>query len=407
MHHTKSRVVLVVAKHVLREYAPDVAGPNRTRSQYPPLCSRHAHYGIAPQPNRQRPCWGRASDAQRCRTHQVATSASVRVMPGAEVETRSRGAKNAGEPALELEGLTKRFGDRVAFEDVSLRVNRGEVFGLLGPNGAGKTTLVRSCATLVRPSEGRAHVLGMKLEASNGAQIRSRIAVMPETPGLYGNLSVVENLRLFARLYAVDDLDGRIHDVLNAVDLSSRRADLCRSLSKGLRQRVAIARTLLGQPELIFLDEPTSGLDPVAAHDVLDLIASLRAEGRTVLITTHRLDEAERVCDRVAILRQRLLAVGKPGDLGLGSHRSLIVRVAGAAEDAKAHLARVVEISRVSIADAHTLRIDGAEPDEVAPLVAETLVRAGDRLLELSSPRERLEEVYLELVRTDTREDDR
>ncbi|ACU53982.1 ABC transporter related [Acidimicrobium ferrooxidans DSM 10331] len=310
-------------------------------------------------------------------------------------------------PALELDGLTKRFGDRVAFESVTLRVDRGEVFGLLGPNGAGKTTLVRTCATLVRPSEGRARVLGIDLEASNGPEIRRRIAVMPEAPGLYGNLSVVENLRLFARLYGVHDVDRAIREALDAVDLSSRRDDACRALSKGLRQRVAIARTLLGQPELIFLDEPTSGLDPVAARDVLELIASLRAQGRTVLITTHRLDEAERVCDRVAILRQRLLAVGKPGELGLGSQRSLVVRVGGAAEDAKAHLAPVVEAAHVVVTDEHTLRIDGAEPDELAPVVAEALVHAGDRLLELASPRERLEEVYLELVGGETKESDR
>jgi ABC-2 type transport system ATP-binding protein len=169
---------------------------------------------------------------------------------------------STGEPALAVEHLTKRFGDRVAFDDVSFEVGYGEVFGFLGPNGAGKTTTVRTLGTLIAPSSGTAIVAGIPLSAKNGPVIRSRISIMPESPGLYLRLTVMENLQCFAGLYELDDVRGRIARALRAVNLDDRAGDLCGSLSKGLRQRVALARALLSDPARLFLDEPTSGLDP-------------------------------------------------------------------------------------------------------------------------------------------------
>lgn len=200
--------------------------------------------------------------------------------------------------ALIVEHLTKRFGDRVAFDDLSFEVGYGEVFGFLGPNGAGKTTTVRTLGTLIAPSPGAAMVAGIPLNAQNGPAIRSRISIMPEAPGLYLRLSVLENLQCFAGLYELDDVGGRIGRALRAVNLEDRARDLCGSLSKGLRQRVALARALLNDPAVLFLDEPTSGLDPVAAREVHDLIASSRERGVTIFLTTHRLEEAQRLCDR-------------------------------------------------------------------------------------------------------------
>ena len=178
--------------------------------------------------------------------------------------------------ALVVEHLTKRFGERVAYEDVSFEVGYGEVFGFLGPNGAGKTTTVRTLGTLIAPSSGAAVVAGMSLSERNGPAIRSRISIMPESPGLYLRLTVTENLQCFAGLYELDDVRGRIGRALRAVNLEDRARDLCGSLSKGLRQRVALARAVLNDPAVLFLDEPTSGLDPVATREVHDLIASLR-----------------------------------------------------------------------------------------------------------------------------------
>ncbi|HLK02094.1 MAG TPA: ABC transporter ATP-binding protein, partial [Streptosporangiaceae bacterium] len=162
--------------------------------------------------------------------------------------------------ALSVRGLGKRFGSRVAFEDVTFDVGYGEVFGFLGPNGSGKTTTVRTLGTLIAPTEGSATVAGLPLTPENGTEIRSRIAIMPEAPGLYLKLTVAENLRCFADLYQVSDPADRVCWALGAMHLSDRAGDACGALSKGLRQRVALARALLSDPRVLFLDEPTSGL---------------------------------------------------------------------------------------------------------------------------------------------------
>ncbi len=214
-----------------------------------------------------------------------------------------------------VDHLTKRFGERTAFEDVSFSVAQGEVFGFLGPNGAGKTTTVRTLGTLLAPTSGSASVAGIPLTSDNGPEIRQRIAIMPENPGLYRRLTVTENLQLFAGLYEQRDATIRIGEALEAVNLTARARDLCGSLSKGLRQRVGLARALLNDPAVMFLDEPTSGLDPVATREVNDLIVGLRQRGVTVFLTTHRLEEAEHLCDRVAFLNTTLRLVGRPDEL--------------------------------------------------------------------------------------------
>src|SRR5215469_16416526 len=218
-------------------------------------------------------------------------------------------------PALSVHGLSKRFGDRIAYEDVTFDVGRGEVFGFLGPNGAGKTTTVRTLGTLIAPTAGTATVAGLPVTPENGEAIRQRIAIMPEAPGLYLRLTVAENLECFAGLYALSDSRQRIERALRAVNLAGRANDPCGKLSKGLRQRVSLARALLNDADVLFLDEPTSGLDPVAAHEVHDLIDGLRQRGVTIFLTTHRLDEAERLCDRVALLNTTLRAIGRPDEL--------------------------------------------------------------------------------------------
>ena len=226
----------------------------------------------------------------------------------------STGGKRSG-PALSAQGLTKRFGERVAFQDVSFEIGYGEVFGFLGPNGAGKTTTVRTLGTLIAPTSGSATVAGLPLTPENGVAIRQRIAIMPESPGLYLRLTVAENLECFAGLYALPDARQRIERALRAVNLAGRANDPCGALSKGLRQRVSLARALLNDADVLFLDEPTSGLDPVAAREVHDLIDGLRQRGVTIFLTTHRLEEAERLCDRVALLNTTLRAIGRPDEL--------------------------------------------------------------------------------------------
>ncbi len=306
-----------------------------------------------------------------------------------------------GEAAIIVEHLTKRFGDRVAFNDVSFEVGAGEVFGFLGPNGAGKTTTVRTLVTLIAPSTGTATVAGIPLLPENGSAIRSRISLMPESPGLYLRLTVTENLQCFAGLYGLDDVPGRIGRALRAVNLEDRARDLCGSLSKGLRQRVALARALLNDPAVLFLDEPTSGLDPVAIREVHDLIESLRKRGVTIFLTTHRLEEAERLCDRVAILNTTLRMIGRPDELRARLfRRSLDVRLRAPLGDPRTLFGAVSDVEQwEQTSSGYVLTV--ANPDRAAPVLARALVGAGADILSLGESHHSLEDVYLELIDED------
>ena len=308
----------------------------------------------------------------------------------------------AGPAALEVSHLTKRFGERTAFEDVSFTIASGEVFGFLGPNGAGKTTTVRTLGTLIAPTSGTAVVAGVPLTPDNGTEIRQRISIMPENPGLYLRLTVIENLELFAGLYGLHDPRPRIDRALEAVNLGPRGRDLCGSLSKGLSQRVGLARALLSDPEIMFLDEPTSGLDPVAAREVHDLINDLRRRGVTVFLTTHRLEEAERLCDRVAILNTRLRSVGRTEELreSLFS-RSLLVETATPldAPDGVFNPSTGVDGWRSDDPTHYVLAI--TDPRVAAPAVTRALVAADADVISIAEARPSLEDVYLELIDED------
>jgi ABC-2 type transport system ATP-binding protein len=305
------------------------------------------------------------------------------------------------EPALVVEHLTKRFGERVAVDDVSFSVGAGEVFGFLGPNGAGKTTTVRMLATLIAPTSGTARVAGLPLNPANGVDIRTRIAVMTENPGLYLRLSVAENLEFFAGLYELAQPKVRIEQALAAVNLSGRANDPCGSLSKGLRQRVALARALLSDPAIVFLDEPTSGLDPVASREVHELIDGLRERGVTVFLTTHRLEEAERLCDRVAILNTRLRTIGRPDELRDRLFtKTLVVRTMGPLASPDAVFAAAgVDGWRADDTTRYVLTVSDARI--AAPAVTRALVAAGADLLSLAEAQHSLEDVYLELIDDD------
>ncbi|HXJ62867.1 MAG TPA: ABC transporter ATP-binding protein, partial [Actinomycetota bacterium] len=220
-------------------------------------------------------------------------------------------------PAVAVRGLSRRFGERVAFDDLTFEVGRGEVFGMLGPNGAGKTTTVRVLCTLLPPTSGTAEVAGIPLSPGNERELRRRISLMTETAGLYLRLTVRDNLEFFAGLAGLPAgrTGERIRECLELVGVADRVDDRAGALSKGLRQRVALARALLPDPDVLFLDEPTAGLDPAAAAGFRRILEGLRERGTTVFLTTHRLDEAERCCDRIAIVNTRLASVGPVGDL--------------------------------------------------------------------------------------------
>ena len=305
-------------------------------------------------------------------------------------------------PALAVQDLSKRFGDRVAFQGLSFEIGYGEVFGFLGPNGAGKTTTVRTLGTLIAPTSGSATVAGIRLAPENGVEIRRRIAVMPETPGLYLRLSVLENLECFADLYEVPDADERIDRALRAVNLVDRAHDPCGTLSKGLRQRVGLARALLSDPQVLFLDEPTAGLDPVATRDVHELIAGLGNSGVTIFLTTHRLEEAERLCDRVAILNTTLRTIGRPDELRDRLFtRTLAVRTAGPLADPDHVFGGLPAVDgwREDGAAGYVLAISDASV--AAPAVARALVAADADVLSIAEARHSLEDVYMEMIDED------
>jgi len=304
--------------------------------------------------------------------------------------------------ALVVEHLTKRFGERLAFDDVSFDVGYGEVFGFLGPNGAGKTTMVRTLGTLLAPTSGSASIDGIPLSFEAGVEIRARISIMPESPGLYPRLTVAENLNCFAGLYEIRDRRERIASALESVNLTDRSNDLCGSLSKGLRQRVALARALLNDPTVLFLDEPTSGLDPVETRDVHELIAGLRDRGVTIFLTTHRLEEAERLCDRVAILNTKLLLIGRPDELRERLFtRALDLRTRVPLADPAAVFRGLADVEGWDQPDPGRYVLKVADPEAVAPDVARALVAAGADIVSIVESTHSLEDVYLELVDED------
>ncbi len=309
---------------------------------------------------------------------------------------------NTASPALSVDHLSKRFGDRMAFDDVSFDVGHGEVFGFLGPNGAGKTTTVRTLGTLIAPTSGSATVAGIPLTPENGLEIRRRISIMPESPGLYLRLSVIENLECFADLYEVPNPSDRIDRALRAVNLAGRAHDTCGTLSKGLRQRIALARALLSDPQVLFLDEPTSGLDPVATRDVHELIDELRQSGVTIFLTTHRLEEAERLCNRVAILNTTLRTIGRPDELREQLFaKTLTVRIRVPLPDPDRVFGGLPSVDGWHEDGPATYVLAVSDSAIAAPAVTRALVAAGADVLSISESRHSLEDVYLELIDED------
>jgi ABC-2 type transport system ATP-binding protein len=234
-------------------------------------------------------------------------------------------------PAIRVEGLVRRFGDIVAVDHLSFEVAAGETFGLLGHNGAGKTTTIRVVNGVLGRQDGTVRVLGLD-PATDGEAVRARTGVLTETPSLDERLSATENLAFYANLYGVpaDEVRTRVAASLDAFGLEERGGELVAGYSRGMKQRVALARTLLHDPDIVFLDEPTAALDPVAARDVHELVEGFRRDRRrTVVLTTHNLVEAQRLCDRVVILQHgRALAIGTPAELGRAAQSAGSVAIA-------------------------------------------------------------------------------
>ena len=300
---------------------------------------------------------------------------------------------------IETIELTKHFDGNHAVEHLNLQVRQGEIFAFLGPNGAGKTTTVRMLACLVAPNSGTARVAGHTVGPESDA-IRARIGILTESPGLYEKLSALQNLDFFARLYGLSNSEraDSVKKHLEILGLWERRDEAVGGFSKGMKQKLAIARALLHEPQVVFLDEPTSSLDPEAAKVVRDFIAELKSEGRTIFLCTHNLDEADRLADRIGIMKQKLIQVDTAKNLRrklYGRRVSVRMRsVTGSHIEALKTLAFVKEVecaeNRLSLA------VD--DPEGMTPAVVRALVQAGGEIQSVGEEKHSLEEVYLSLV---------
>jgi ABC-2 type transport system ATP-binding protein len=317
------------------------------------------------------------------------------------------------ENAIETRGLTRRFGDRLAVDALTLEVPSGTVVGFLGPNGAGKTTTVRMLAALVAPTSGTAVVAGHRLGEDNDA-IRSSIGILTESPGIYASLTARQNLRFFGRLHGLDDrlIDTRIDEYMELLGLEGRDRERAGEYSKGMRQKLAIARALLHDPSIVFLDEPTSALDPESAHTVRAFIRDLRSQGRTVLLATHNLAEADELCDTIALFRTRLMRLDTPANLRAAvSGRGVRVRLAATAAAYAPAIAALPFVTGVHVAaiapgagagtpgvESDTLSVELADPPVNTPELVRAIVEAGAPVLAIEPLASSLEEVYLQLM---------
>ncbi len=306
---------------------------------------------------------------------------------------------------IRTEGLSKTFdGDKrtgkvQAVDNLSLDIQQGEVFGFLGPNGAGKTTTVRMLSALIAPTAGRAWVNDLQV-GHNDTAIRGSIGLLTEQPGMYDRLSAEKNLSIYARLYGVRDVPGQVEKYLRLLGLWERRHDPAGSFSKGMKQKLAIARAILHEPKTLFLDEPTAGLDPEAAKLVRDFIEDLKTEGRTIFLCTHNLDEADRLCDRVGVFKQRLLTVDSPSRMRNAVFgRTVEFRLKSVGAELVDRVRAFAFVKNAAIEDTRLiLALD--DPETANPIVIKALVEAGAEVQFVSEVRHSLEDVYLSVINT-------
>ena len=301
---------------------------------------------------------------------------------------------------LRTERLTKRFERLTAVEDLDLEVLEGEVFGFLGPNGAGKTTTLRLLCALIAPTSGTAEVAGFRL-GSHDEQIRASVGILTEQPGLYERQSAEDNLLFFAALFGLTRTAAReqTERYLRLMGLWERRREAVATFSRGMKQKMAIARAAIHEPRIIFLDEPTTGLDPDAARTVREFIGQIRGEGRTVFLCTHNLDEADRLCDRIAFFRRSVIRIDTPARFRAelyGHATEFRILPAPRPED----LARIQGIEGVTDAtfENGSIIVSSADPLLVNPRVVRALVGAGAQVAYVTDRKASLEDVYLKIV---------
>jgi ABC-2 type transport system ATP-binding protein len=307
-------------------------------------------------------------------------------------------------PIIETSGLSRDFGTRTAVADLTLQVEKGEVLGFLGPNGAGKTTTIRMLAGMIAPTRGQATVAGIRTD-KDFEKVHEHIGLLTETPGFYNRLSARDNLAFFAGFYPSLDSAPAIEKYLKKMGLWERRHDKAGTFSKGMKQRLALTRAMLHEPEVLFLDEPTSGLDPEAAGEVREIIKGLSREGRTIFLSTHNLNEAELLCRRIAVINTKLLALDTTEQLRRRFfRRQIIVQM----ESSDSHVSEVVrKLPFVSSLQEEGARLvlELTDPEHNRPALVKAIVEAGGAVNTVTEKQYPLEDVYLKLIREDTGHD--
>jgi ABC-2 type transport system ATP-binding protein len=305
---------------------------------------------------------------------------------------------------VDVTALTKRFGDTIAVDGLTFHVDRGEIFGLLGPNGAGKTTTIRMLCCLISRTSGEARIAGYSIgNKADTLPIRKLIGLVPDNIGLYEDMSACENLDYYGKLYETPapERKKKIDELLTLLDLREQRDRPVSGYSKGMKQKVAIARALVHDPELLFFDEPTANLDPESSSVVREFILRLKREGKTIFLNTHNLDEAQRVCDRIGILKTRLLALSTPEELEKRAGNS---RTVFEVEEVGARILEAVKkLKPVDLGVEHNrLVITVADPQKEIPDYVREIVSAGGRIRSVTPLTPSLEETYLKVVRETT-----
>ena len=303
---------------------------------------------------------------------------------------------------IDTENLTRKFGNLTAVDNVTLHVDEGEVFGFLGPNGAGKTTTVRMLCCLISKTSGKARIGDFAVDnEADCLKIRKMIGILPENVGLYDSLSAYRNLDFYGKLYEVPEARRRenIEHLLRLLGIWERREDAVGTFSKGTKQKIAIARALIHDPKVLFLDEPTSNLDPEASKTVRDFVLDLKKEKRTIFLNTHNLDEADRLCDRIAILKTRLIVVDSPKNLERSLYnRKTILYLYPVTSQVLAAVKGLNAVKNMKTSD-NKLILEMDDPEKDNPELVRTVVAAGGNIQYVTELRSTLEDVYLKLIR--------
>jgi ABC-2 type transport system ATP-binding protein len=303
---------------------------------------------------------------------------------------------------IETENLTRKFGNLTAVENLTLQVNEGEVFGFLGPNAAGKTTTVRMLCCLISKTSGKARIGDYEVDRETDClAIRKMVGLLPENVGLYETLSAYKNLDFYGKLYEVptQKRQENIERLLKLLDIWERKDEAVGNFSKGTKQKIAIARALIHEPQVLFLDEPTANLDPEAAKTVRDFILDLKKEKRTIFMNTHNLDEAGRICDRIGILKTHLIAVDSPENLETStSNRKTVIHLESV-NDAILTAVKKLSVVKNTRTSENKLILDVNNPEKDNPQLVRAIVKAGGNVQFVTELRSTLEDVYLKLIR--------